>query len=476
MRWVAIAVGAHLLTVLLIALGEPAMRAHPVAGVILTALFAATLPLIARRSARWARAGNVALAALVLVFAASRVAWVLTVSTQPVSDFAGYHALAVMFSQGKVTTWWPLGTSVAAWGYPFALGQVLRILPRGADGLLVAKLLNVVAGLAALVLLYRVADRAAGRRSALLAALLFVAWPGELFFTSVLASEHLAVVALLLAVDLVLPLLGDRPPGWARAALAGVVLAAAFLIRSALIVALPCVAVALLASHRPTRRAAALALVVGATFLLATRASVVGLRTAYGVTPVSSAWWSLLTGTNVDSDGSFSTADRDRFFAHRSIAEADAFARAEIVRRLTTEPMRLARLFWRKSINLWRADDYACFWSTVRLADTGPAPDGAAHAAMDVAAQSFHLAVLALAVLGCWRSARSRVAPGIALMLFLIAAGTLLHALLESQARYHFVMQPWVLVLAALGASVPGRAASAGPLAPGALPTTRASV
>jgi len=476
MRWVAIAVGAHLLTVLLIALREPAMRAHPVAGMILTALLALIVSVIARRSSRWAPAARtVAFVGLVLVFFASRLAWVLAVSTQPVSDFAGYHALAVMFSQGKVAMPWPLGASVAAWGYPFALGQVLRILPRGADELLVAKLLNVVAGLASLVLLFRIVERAAGRRTAFLAALLFVAWPGQLFFTSVLASEHLAVVALLLAVDLVLPLLGDRPPGWARAALVGIVLAAAFLVRSALIVAPLCVATALLVSHRPPRRAVALALVVGATFLLATRGCVVGLRAAYGATPVSSAWWSLLTGTNVDSDGSFSTADRDRFFAQRSIAEADAFARGEIARRLTTEPARLARLFWRKSINLWRADDYACFWSTVRLAGTGPAPDSAAHAVMDVAAQSFHLAVLVFAVLGCWRSARSRVAPGIALMLFLIAAGTLLHALVESQARYHFVMQPWVLVLAALGASAPRRA-PAGPLAPGALPTTRASV
>jgi hypothetical protein len=475
MRWLAVAVGAHLLTVLLIALREPAMRAHPVAGVILTALFALIVPLIARRSAR-ARAGHVALAALALVFVSSRLAWVLAVSTQPVSDFAGYHALAVMFSQGKVTVWWPLGNLVAAWGYPLALGQVLRILPRGADELLVAKLFNVVLGLASLVLLDRIAERAVGRRTALLAALLFVAWPGQLFFTSVLASEHLAVVALLLAVDLVLPLLGDRPPGWARAALAGIVLAAAFLVRSALIVAPLSVATALLVSHRPFRRAVALAFVVGATFLLATRASVGGLRAAYGASPVSSAWWSLLTGTNVDSDGSFSTADRDHFFGYRSIAEADAFARAEIVRRLTTEPAGIARLFWRKSINLWRADDYACFWSTVRLAGTGPAPDGVTHAAMDVPAQSFHLAVLAFAVLGCWRSARSGVTPGIALMLVLIAAGTLLHALVESQARYHFVMQPWVLVLAAFGASAPRRTVSAGPLAPGALPTTRASV
>src|SRR5262249_6245088 len=90
---------------------------------------------------------------------------------------------------------------------------------------------------------------------------------------------------------------------------------------------------------------------------------------------------------------------------------------------------------------------------------TSPAPASATLAAMELAAQSFHLAALALAVFGCWRSARTRVAPGVGLMLLLIASGTLLHALVESQARYHFVMQPWLLAAPARCAAPhrPGR-------------------
>jgi hypothetical protein len=181
----------------------------------------------------------------------------------------------------------------------------------------------------------------------------------------------------------------------------------------------------------------------------------------WGGAPLSGRWWTLLTGTNLESHGAFSASDRDRFFGHRSIDDADAYARGVIAERLREQPLELAALAWRKAIQLWASDDYAAFWS----AETGAgSPVALDLRAMSWLAQAAHLAMLALAVVGCLvvahRTWLAGALPGADLALLLVAAGTLVHVLGESQGRYHYVLQPFVLVLGAIGAAgIPRRTA-----------------
>ena len=55
MAWLAIAVGAHLLAVLLFAFREPVMRTHPIQGALLTVLVFLAIRAVARRSSMASR-------------------------------------------------------------------------------------------------------------------------------------------------------------------------------------------------------------------------------------------------------------------------------------------------------------------------------------------------------------------------------------------------------------------------------------
>src|SRR5262249_31099047 len=146
--------------------------------------------------------------ALLLVLTAlvvSRALWIALVPTQPIDDFAWYHDTASRLASGAYRApRWPSCSLLSAWGYPLFLA---RIYARLGSSLLVAALCNLVLGAGAAGLLFLLAQRLFGAPTALLAALLFALWPGQLMFTSVVASEHLAVVLelaalLLLAVGL----------------------------------------------------------------------------------------------------------------------------------------------------------------------------------------------------------------------------------------------------------------------------------
>src|SRR6185369_13594628 len=247
-------------------------------------------------------------------------------------------------------------------------------------------------GCAALLLLDRLVRRIADDRTALLAMLFFALWPGQLYLTSVLATEHLALPMLLLSLLFALELLAPErrmstPERGAISACLGLALAGSVAVRSALIAAAGAVVIALWRWRVSLRQALVSSTVVLATLVLGTTLYRAALQDAYGVAPLDATWWSILTGTNLESGGSFSPADRDRFFAHRTIREANAFARGEIARRIVATPLALAHLAWAKTVQLWVSDDYAVFWSTERIPESAWQPG---REPMTAAAQVVH--------------------------------------------------------------------------------------
>jgi hypothetical protein len=463
---------AHLAVVLRYAVVEPAVRVRPFTTAVVAVATALLAGALAWKLPPVPRTGRV-LGAAIALFLVSRAAWLDAVDTLPISDFAGYEAIAAMVARGgPIEMPWKLGSALASWGYPIALGQVWRWIPDTAARLEVAKLCNLALGCLSLVLLHRVARLLAGARAAVLAAILFVLWPGQCYLTSVLATEHLAVPLLLLAALLGLGVVAPDAPaerersassGVVRALLAGLVLAAAVAVRSALASAPLAFLVATFRGRpRGSRLALAIALVAGV--VLGTAGYRGALQAAYGAVPRNAVWWTLLTGTSAESGGSFSKSDRDRFFAQRSFDDANAVARAEVVRRVGDDPVALAELAWWKTVRLWLADDYAVGWATERV---GPSSRPPPRDVLDALAQGFHIAALVLALVGCARLAlRATASPGIDLVLLLLLFGTLLHAATESQARYHYPWQPWIFVLGAIGAVGPPPSPARRPLGP----------
>lgn len=171
---------------------------------------------------RWRRSvwGVVALALIV------RVAWALAVPIEPISDSTVYdlfarniaEGLGYCFVPGTPTAYWPVGT--AALYAPF---YALFDSPFGPIAFL-----NAIIGVASVALTIVLTRDWFGRREALAAGLILACWPGQITFTTVLASElsfNLCWLAALFAAT---------RPGWhpaLRSVLAGVALAGACYLR-----------------------------------------------------------------------------------------------------------------------------------------------------------------------------------------------------------------------------------------------------
>jgi hypothetical protein len=410
----------------------------------------ALLAWLARRTAWLTRVSAVAfVTAAAAVFVVTRLGVVLLMPTEPASDFATYLHMARLFADGPPLP--PAGPFAyfTAWGYPLALAPWFAVF---GSSLRLAQLLNIAAGAATLPLLYLLAHRAAGPAAACVAAVLFVLWPAQALYTSVPASEHLAM---LLAVGGLVLALGrrDAAPGGASLALGCVVLALAAAVRPALGVLLPCAAVVvLLMSGTRRQRATRAAVLLGGYALVSLSWSPI-LQRVYGQPMPSAVWWNLMVGLNHASTGAWNAEDAGPYFTQPTVAEANRHAREIIRRRLAASPAEHASLVRRKVRRLWADGCYGLNWATLRMTP-GPAADRvtAHRRTLAANAQLAQAALLAAAAVGLLAAARRSACPSpLLLCLLVVLAGTALHATFESQARYHHVFAAGLLVWAAVG-------------------------
>ncbi len=175
--------------------------------------------------------------AILILAAALRIAWGVSVPVSPVSDSNAYDTLAQTLATHHVYGWnaatptafWPVGTSwVYSVFYRFAGHSYAPIV-----------VFNVLLGVGIVALGMALASRWQGTNVGLATGILLALWPGLIEFTTVLASE-LPFIFLTFAAVLIW-----MRPGWARSIFVGLLLAAAAYIRP-LVLLLP-VILALLA-------------------------------------------------------------------------------------------------------------------------------------------------------------------------------------------------------------------------------------
>jgi hypothetical protein len=160
-----------------------------------------------------------------------RLVWIAAVPVAPVSDSRWYdyaaRSLALgrgySIDAGRLTAYWPVGPS-------FAYSVVYRVF---GFHLLAAAFFNLVVAMVGVWLAIRVAELLFGWRVGLVAGVLLAVWPEQIEFVTVLSSELLFNLFLLLAV--LFWLSGFRERGandpYLRAVLTGVAVAAACYMR-----------------------------------------------------------------------------------------------------------------------------------------------------------------------------------------------------------------------------------------------------
>ncbi len=169
---------------------------------------------------------------IVLILAlglAIRVAWILVIPVNPVSDSHAYHLFAATISDHGVYGWsaeeptayWAVGpAAIYGAGYHlFGTGSGLSVV-----------LINLISSVTAIWFLYDLGKRWFSERTGQLAALLFALWPVTIQFTTVLASE-LHFIALTLAGLAALDRAGFRSGELIFLGVAGVCFAGATYVR-----------------------------------------------------------------------------------------------------------------------------------------------------------------------------------------------------------------------------------------------------
>lgn len=391
-----------------------------------------------------------------LVFIATRLAWILLVPTQPSSDFKVYDDFARLIAAGE-----PVGPLLAAqWplrqyslGYPVVLAAVYAVF---GGSWLAARLLNVVFGLLSLLLLYQAARQASGGKAARLAALFFILWPAQLVFTSVLASDHLALLLALAGMVALQRALQAEKPAFIGLAAAGFLFALGYAVRTTnlLLFLAGLLVIFLEPSRLPGRQiytrtiSAALLVISFSAALFAYRGVMLQTTGAY---PAPSSSFSLMIGANIQSGGMWNRKDYRLTASIPTFEQASAFAWQEARRRIAADPLGFGTLTLRKLASLWQDDSYAIYWSTLSLDTSRFAWQPAAFTRVwMLISQIFYLAAWLLAACAAVFLFR-RPNPQLRLLLLTLLGGSLLHAVLEVQNRYHYWLVPMILILAAAG-------------------------
>lgn len=135
---------------------------------------------------------------IVLIAFALRLLWLLLIPVIPVSDSVMYHEFAksissgngYAFPAGNLTAYWPVGTP-AIYAFLYTLFG---------ESFIVIAVFNVVVGLLTLVLIMLLARLWFNESTAYIVGILYAIWPSQIQFTTILASETIFNVFILLGL------------------------------------------------------------------------------------------------------------------------------------------------------------------------------------------------------------------------------------------------------------------------------------
>jgi hypothetical protein len=423
-------------------------------------------------------------AAAVLAVGAFVRIWVIAhTPITPASDYETYYNVAVLLSQGT------LGASgysgyIAEFphviGYPFVLSLLFRITgPSVAAGLW----LNAAASLLSAFFVYRITRRLAGRFGGFIALLLAAFWPSQILYGTILASEPVFICTLLIAVRLFIYLfdyparLGNAESLMVLCVLFGIIVALSAAIRPLTEILLAAAILCLLPRYvkfdanekmlygKVTRMACQgwfRALVIIFSYLLCARlvsaavANTIDYQLPGGTV---SFGYNFMVGVNIDAKGAWNQKDADFFstiFAATNSAEAAHRASIGVaLQRIRDNPAGVLNLAMEKFAYLWSNDDYASYWVTLFLGQQGnltPERQNIINAISQWNDYAYLLSIFFSSLMGLKMIKQRYISP--AQVLILLFVGTvILHMLLESQNRYHYIMLPVFAILSSMSAA-----------------------
>jgi len=396
------------------------------------------------------RMGNVLFfTGALVVFSASRLAWLLKVPTLPISDFYYYFLTACDVAAGRGL---PIDVVLYqnGFGYQLLLGHIFRFL---GCSLSVGKGLNLILGLVTIPILYVLAARFGGKTVGRWAVLLFVFWPVQLMYTSVLATEHLGLPLALLGFWLGVRLLDGEGNPWVNAVLCGLFLTLGALVRPAILIFLGAIGLVLLFQNKPIKVRLALAAVLAGAFLLVNQTYQLGFKLFNdGLTPTPSFSMaaSLLYGMNYEANGQWSIEDANLLSSWQK-DEVLAQSLQTTWQRVKTHTARqFVSLINSKNFEFWGSPYYGLLWSTSKL-DTILENNWLKLYPLDSSQYLYQLLIASGTIVAAIRLLFTRGSARIAALLVVLTAVTAMHLILVVSSRYSYSFTPVLFVLASIG-------------------------
>lgn len=405
-----------------------------------------------------------ALAVLLALCLAVKLAWVLLVRVAPAGDYATFQGTAAELA-GREVIWG--GRYIAlfphVFGYSFFLSLFMKLFGQGA---LLAPLLNVGLSVLSCWLLYDLADRLSGGAAAAGAALLWTFFPSQTIYNMYVLSEPL-YTALILAFFTLIARFdqkeGGRARSWGYGLGAGLALALVNLCRPVgviLLLALACwLGLARLDGWRERgfrRRWLTLLLALVLCCLAVGRAGTAYLERRIGEAPASTPGYSFLVGFNLRSGGTWNREDADLLDAYSAAPgstapEVQRQMLAQAAERIREERAALPAFLYEK-LHLFLGDDSAAVAYGQGVI--------ARPRLLSELCNGYYYACFALAALAALGALRRGERPAAALLPGIYVLGlTLAQLLVEVAGRYHYSALPTLVLLAAWCAArpLPGR-------------------
>ena len=384
------------------------------------------------------------------VFAFSRLAWLAAVPTVQVSDFHYYYQAACSIANGHGINDPSLALYPNWWGYPLVLSLFLRIFGCSEA---VGKILNLFLGAATIPALYLLATRFGGKRVGRCAVLLFLIWPVQLMFTSVTATEHLALLLAVIGFMFGARLLDRDGNPLRNAALCGVFLTLGSIVRPAIMTITAAVVLILLFRIRPWKAVlAALAVFAVSTLVLTIAYGWIFTALSHGIKPAPgfSTAANLLYGSNYQEHGMWNAGD---FATINGWPKEQALHNAlEISRRRfqSYSSGQILSLLWTKNREFWALPYYGFLFSTRELAGP-PKLSWLTDPRVGDLQYYFQLFLVAACTLGIVRFLRGRPLPVVETAAGATLLGTALHLVFVVSSRYAYPFTALLLVFAAAG-------------------------
>jgi hypothetical protein len=161
----------------------------------------------------------------------------------------------------------------------------------------------------------------------------------------------------------------------------------------------------------------------------------------------SDSGFNLLVGTNDKADGMFNNEDFSIIAKYDyDIDRVHAEARKIAIERITSEPLKLPGLFYRKIDKLWGNENYGFYWSTTPIEKSAMGDVVKSHPrAFYGVSQAFYILIILMGICSCLYSLKEKRYDS--LVILMIFGGIFIsYLLLEVQSRYHLPVMPLLII------------------------------